>query len=483
MARSDEAKYKLHSDEYMEFVRTNKRFPDLTDTFSTGTKMYNWRRYARDTMKDKNILDFDDTMKMEVESNRSFYKNKLNNKMRYDKLTECDRTEFDPQTYEEYMEGNNRYHYFDLSKYVDIIQRVGNPDKEEIILACRLKLLMQIYNCNFTWKEFHDEYNITQIGRLIMEAVQTLNDRESMVVIMKYGLENGCCVSNSKIAKVFNTSPDRIRCIETKALRKLRWPVTLRKIKSTRRIVNRIAKDHWFLIDMYQSNMCIPREMMIHRPVYEMEEALIALSEECNIDVIDPKSEYKIRSVKTYEKYAYEIGNDLIFEMNIPREDITGNCVYAYTVISVEQVPTISSKEYIETQIELQQQRIAEKEIKKDFEHNVKENMRAQLLDPEFRHKAIKETRDLRFLIDNFESLFSVACSRICATIEFDGEYAWISEFNKKIREYDIPVNCVKDSAEILRRVLCGYIDDFVFSCKYLPKGIHYYYMHIEIVD
>lgn len=479
MARSDEAKYKLHSDEYMEFVRTNKRLPNEDDRFSTGTKMMNWRRYAKTIVQDQNIIMFDESMKEEFNNVKKARKTQLD----YDKMTSHMRREGDPQTLEEYLVGNNRYHYFDILAYIEIMRILASPSKEELILMCRLKLLLSVYHCNmFTWDEFHNEYDLTSIGDDIMKVVNSLSDRERMVISYKYGLDTGSLMSDSEIASIFYISSERIRVILAKALRRLAHPNKfgwLRKYHKTlidRNIpAPRIVNDHCFYIFIYNKSS-VEYETFIHRPIHELDEALMEICEGSDADMIDPKSEYKLRSVKTYVRYAYTMNDKIVKNMHIPPEDIAGNVAYQYTKIIIDIKPTISTEEYIKCQLLAQQDKIEAEEINNDFQQ-MKESITSGV------KEYIKEQKNLRFLIDNFESLFSVACSRICTTIEFDDEYAWISEFNKKIREYDIPVNCVKDSAEILRKVLCGYIDDFVFSCKYLPKGIHYYYMHIEMVD
>ena len=58
-----------------------------------------------------------------------------------------------------------------------------------------------------------------------------LKDREKQVVIMRFGLEDGHPRTLEEVGKEFNVTRERIRQIETKALRKLRNPVRSKKIR------------------------------------------------------------------------------------------------------------------------------------------------------------------------------------------------------------------------------------------------------------
>lgn len=56
----------------------------------------------------------------------------------------------------------------------------------------------------------------------LQEVLSTLSDREAMVLRLRYGIDNGHEMTLEEIGKEFNVTRERIRQIESKALRKLR---------------------------------------------------------------------------------------------------------------------------------------------------------------------------------------------------------------------------------------------------------------------
>lgn len=62
-------------------------------------------------------------------------------------------------------------------------------------------------------------------------VIRTLTKKEQDVLKMRYGLEDGYSLTLEQVGYIFNVTRERIRQIEAKALRKLRHPVRLRKLK------------------------------------------------------------------------------------------------------------------------------------------------------------------------------------------------------------------------------------------------------------
>lgn len=58
----------------------------------------------------------------------------------------------------------------------------------------------------------------------IEEAMHVLNARERTIIEMRYGLDDGCTHSLDEVGGVFHLTRERIRQIEAKALRKMRYP-------------------------------------------------------------------------------------------------------------------------------------------------------------------------------------------------------------------------------------------------------------------
>ncbi len=65
----------------------------------------------------------------------------------------------------------------------------------------------------------------------IDNLLKDLKERERQVIIMRFGLEDGHSRTLEEVGKEFNVTRERIRQIESKALRKLRIPMRSRKIK------------------------------------------------------------------------------------------------------------------------------------------------------------------------------------------------------------------------------------------------------------
>lgn len=82
---------------------------------------------------------------------------------------------------------------------------------------------------------YTDETVINEIMReerkmAIKEVLNTLSPRESMVLKLRFGLEDGRARTLQEVGKQFDVTSDRIRQIEAKALRKLRHPSKLRAL-------------------------------------------------------------------------------------------------------------------------------------------------------------------------------------------------------------------------------------------------------------
>ncbi len=64
----------------------------------------------------------------------------------------------------------------------------------------------------------------TALRSYIEQALQVLNPRERTIIEMRYGLKDGHSLSLDEVSTVFRLTRERIRQIEVKALRKLRYP-------------------------------------------------------------------------------------------------------------------------------------------------------------------------------------------------------------------------------------------------------------------
>jgi RNA polymerase primary sigma factor len=65
----------------------------------------------------------------------------------------------------------------------------------------------------------------------IDEALDMLTQRERDVLIMRFGLEDGCSRTLEEVGRHFRVTRERIRQIEAKALKKLKHPSRSRKLR------------------------------------------------------------------------------------------------------------------------------------------------------------------------------------------------------------------------------------------------------------
>ena len=71
----------------------------------------------------------------------------------------------------------------------------------------------------------------TLLKEQLVEVLGTLTEREQKVLCLRFGLEDGRARTLEEVGKEFDVTRERIRQIESKALRKLRHPSRSRKLK------------------------------------------------------------------------------------------------------------------------------------------------------------------------------------------------------------------------------------------------------------
>ena len=77
-----------------------------------------------------------------------------------------------------------------------------------------------------------EDYAINEVLKDDISLVlQTLTEREAEVLKLRFGLVDGTCRTLEEVGNIFNVTRERIRQIEAKALRKLRHPFVLKKLK------------------------------------------------------------------------------------------------------------------------------------------------------------------------------------------------------------------------------------------------------------
>ena len=76
-----------------------------------------------------------------------------------------------------------------------------------------------------------DEACNSMLKQMLGDVLDTLSDRERRVIILRFGLIDGRQRTLEEVGKEFDITRERIRQIETKALRKLRHPTRSRKLR------------------------------------------------------------------------------------------------------------------------------------------------------------------------------------------------------------------------------------------------------------
>jgi RNA polymerase primary sigma factor len=76
------------------------------------------------------------------------------------------------------------------------------------------------------------EANQVALKNRIEEAMQTLNYREREILRLRYGLTDGYAYTLEEVGKIFCVTRERVRQIETKAVRKLQQPYRARTLQS-----------------------------------------------------------------------------------------------------------------------------------------------------------------------------------------------------------------------------------------------------------
>src|SRR5213078_4277684 len=77
----------------------------------------------------------------------------------------------------------------------------------------------------------HDTHR-DALKRRIEEAMHTLNYREREIIKLRYGLADGYAYTLEEVGKIFAVTRERVRQIETKAVRKLQQPYRAKSLAS-----------------------------------------------------------------------------------------------------------------------------------------------------------------------------------------------------------------------------------------------------------
>ena len=74
-------------------------------------------------------------------------------------------------------------------------------------------------------------HNVTELREILEKLMGELSEREQAVFIARYGFEDGVEKTLEEVGQTFGVTRERIRQIESKALRKLSHPTRIRELK------------------------------------------------------------------------------------------------------------------------------------------------------------------------------------------------------------------------------------------------------------
>lgn len=120
---------------------------------------------------------------------------------------------------------HNLWNYLPDKKIQNLIEK--DPDVYNYLQgSCEYNLNQIVYNA-----KIEELYIYEDLQRVIKIILNTLRDNERIVIIKRFGLEDGNELTLEEVGKLLNVTRERIRQIESKALKKLRLPSNLRLLE------------------------------------------------------------------------------------------------------------------------------------------------------------------------------------------------------------------------------------------------------------
>ena len=79
---------------------------------------------------------------------------------------------------------------------------------------------------------YPEKYAISEMLKSeLNDVLKTLTEREEKVLRLRFGIDDGQSLTLEEVGKIFGVTRERIRQIESKALRKLKHPSRSKKLK------------------------------------------------------------------------------------------------------------------------------------------------------------------------------------------------------------------------------------------------------------
>jgi len=261
--------------EYCEFVMVNHCFPTIAHDGQTRrlTSLASWKHAVKSNSPQKHrqrLLDFEHEQAK-----------RINERKRFIDTVGIYWERGCPDNLEEYLDGNNRFVYFNPFTYMNIVREYNLDATICRYLGFFLKMLG--YNDSVPWADFHYLINIDHFidtGYLqakTMELLCMLDLRERDLIVNKFGLSGAAPMSASELKSMFSVSGSRLYQVENKAFRKLRHISRNKKMindfgrtKKSGAAIKPVSDDHFFILRRYNEQHVVRKRIeMLEEAVAE----------------------------------------------------------------------------------------------------------------------------------------------------------------------------------------------------------------------
>lgn len=128
-----------------------------------------------------------------------------------------------------YVNSNNIDDLLKLIYIMDVVSLNVKVKKDGDINENSLELCDLIEDKSPSPQEIVEEKEKCEV---LLKTVKSLKPRECKVICLRYGLEDGVYRTLDEVGQIYGVTRERIRQIEAKALKKLRFKLTTGKFKN-----------------------------------------------------------------------------------------------------------------------------------------------------------------------------------------------------------------------------------------------------------
>lgn len=351
MSRKEIELFNENFEDYVAYVNANQKFPTTSNIAiaSTGISLLSWRYNVRKGLygaeNQARLAIFESKMKVKFDSAKVIRnKNKQDQKF-YDGVTQSKHPS-EPQTLEEYLNGDTRYRHFDVPTYVKIMDYIGERTDQ-----CNFLLLVNEIDGDdpILMKHFIRRYGFNNLEERVLSLLKVLVEKELYVVQLKYGLIPGSLpASFDSIARGMNRSRGRVCEIENKAIRRMRHPARMKVLlKPKEKISCKCSVEHLFVVinrsTHYGGRTSDNIECSMELPVEHLEEVLDIIGYDDTVQLNHVGK--RIKSVNTYIEYESLIPSNILKLFKLDPSPIDRILSYTSIVIAdAEDIPYVIIK-------------------------------------------------------------------------------------------------------------------------------------------